>query len=58
MVHKKAKTVKAFAIAQGDVIRFDQIEPWTDEGRADLLRTINRAAGEHVITVRITEIDH
>lgn len=58
MTYTKAKTVKAFAIAQRDTIRLDCIEPWTDEGRADLLKQINRPAGERVVTVRITEIDH
>lgn len=57
MKRPKVKTVKAFAVAQHEFIRLDRIEPWTDEGRADLIRGINRPAGERVITVRITQID-
>jgi hypothetical protein len=53
----RAKTIKAFAVACGETILLDRIEPWTDDGRNDCLRGINRPAGEHVITVRITEID-
>lgn len=54
----KAKTVKAFAIANRDQILFGDIEPFTEEGRDELLRRINRPAGQRVVTVRITEIDH
>lgn len=57
MKKPKAKTVKAFTVARADTILLDRIEPWTDEGRADCLRTINRPAGERVITIRITQID-
>lgn len=55
--YTKAKTTKAFAIARGDEILFDAIEPWTDDGRAKLLRGINRQT-ERLVTIRITEIDH
>lgn len=53
----KAKTIKAFCVSRDGVILLDRIEPWTDEGRADCLKTINRPAGERVITIRITQID-
>lgn len=56
--YTKAKTVKAFAIARYDEILFDAIEPWTDDGRRELISRINRPAGHRVVTVRITEIDH
>lgn len=58
MKHTKAKTAKAFAIVRRDEIMLDAVEPWTDDGRSELVRRINRAAGEHIVTVRITEIDH
>lgn len=58
MRHTKAKTVKAFAITRRGEIMLDAIEPWTDDGRQELIRQINRPAGERVVTVRITEIDH
>lgn len=58
MKRPKAKTIKAFTVARGDTIQLDRIEPWTDEGRTDCLKTINRPAGERVITIRITQIDH
>ena len=57
MKRPKAKVVKAFAVARDDAIDLNRIEPWTDEGRADCLRSINRPAGERVVTVRITQID-
>lgn len=57
MKRPKAKTMKAFAIAQNDAILLDSLEPWTDEGRNDCLKRINRPAGERVITVRVTCID-
>jgi len=56
--HAKAKTTKAFAIVRRDEIMLDTLEPWTDDGRAECLRQINRPAGEHVVTVRVSEIDH
>lgn len=49
--------MKAFAVAQGDAILLDSLEPYTDEGRSDCLKHINRPAGERVITVRVTCID-
>jgi hypothetical protein len=58
MRYEKAKTTKAFAIARRDEIMLDALEPWTDDGRQELIRRINRAAGERVVTVRVTEIDH
>jgi|HubBroStandDraft_5_1064220.scaffolds.fasta_scaffold101054_1 hypothetical protein len=57
MKRLKAKTIKAFTVAQGETILLDRIEPWTDDGRAKCLRGINRPAGERVISVRITQID-
>lgn len=57
MKRPKAKTVKAFAVAQDDTILLDSIEPWTDESRSSLLRNINRPAGQRVISIRITQID-
>lgn len=57
MKRPKAKTAKAFAIAQNNDILLDSLEPWTDEGRSDCLRNINRPAGQRVITVRVTCID-
>jgi hypothetical protein len=53
----KIKSQKAFAIARDNVICYDAIEPWTDEGRRVLLRQINRAARERVVTIRITHLD-
>lgn len=57
MKRPKAKTVKAFAIAQDDIILLDSIEPWTDESRNSLVRNANRPAGQRVISIRITQID-
>lgn len=57
MKRPKAKPTKAFAIAQNNTILLDSLEPWTDEGRSDCLKRINRPAGERVITVRVTCID-
>lgn len=57
MVARKPKTIKAFAVAQDDDILLDHIEPWTDEGRSDCLRTVNRPAGQRVVTVQIKIVD-
>jgi hypothetical protein len=57
MKRPKAKTTKAFAVARDDLILLDRIEPWTDEGRADCLRSINRPASERIISVKIMQID-
>lgn len=57
MKRTKAKTAKAFAIVRREEIMLDTLEPWTDDGRTECLRQINRPAGERVVTVRVTEID-
>lgn len=54
----KAKTTKAFAIARRDEILIDTLQTWDDDGRVECIRLINRPAGQRVITVRVTEIDH
>lgn len=47
----------AFAIVSrhpdGDIIDLNRIEPFTDEGRKELIRQINRPAGERVCRVLI-----
>jgi hypothetical protein len=58
MKRDKAKTIKAFAISRRDDILLDSFEPWTDDGRAECIRRINRPAGERVISVRITQVDN
>lgn len=58
MKNQKAKTIKAFCVARDGVILLDRIEPFTDEGRADCIRTLNRPAGERMITIRVTQIDY
>lgn len=53
-------TRKAFAVVSrhpdGDVIDLNRIEPFTDEGRKDLVRQINRPAGERVCQVVVTVV--
>lgn len=45
----------AFAVAQREYIDVSRIEEYSDEGRAELIRTLNRPAGERVIVVEIRE---
>lgn len=52
---RKKALAKAFAVAQGDTIDLNRIEPFTNDGRKDALRTINRPSGERVVTVIIRE---
>ncbi len=52
----KAKPIFAFAIKTRGELSTADIEPFTDEGRSDLLRRINRPAGQSVIKVRINEV--
>lgn len=48
----KAKPVVVYAVKRGGVIDIDSLT----ETRADLIRNLNRPAGESVIKVRVTEV--
>jgi hypothetical protein len=51
---KKPKFKLAFAVSVNGEIDLNRIEPFTDEGRSDLIRGLNRPAGESVIKVRVS----
>lgn len=43
----------AYAVIRRGIIDLARIEPFTEEGRAELVRTLNRPAGEKVAVVSI-----
>lgn len=61
MSDEKMLTTRAYAIAirrhgEPDLIDVVRIESFTDEGRRELVRQINRPAGERVVPVRISSV--
>lgn len=56
MRDRKKIITHAFAVAESDdTLDYSRIAPFTDEGRCELIRTLNRPSGERVVHVRITE---
>lgn len=54
----KAKGQLAYAIIHQGAVRFDCIEPFTEEGHRDLVKQINRPAGESVKAIAIRILDN
>lgn len=52
----KKISVHAFVVAQRDgTLDLGRVEPFSDDGRSELVRTLNRPAGERVVHVKIIE---
>lgn len=52
----KAKPVKAYAVAQNDAIDIMSLEEFGPVGRDQIVRNLNRPAGQRLIIVTVMEM--